>query len=426
MVQTMSKGILTKAFALMFAVGLLAVVPAAVLADGNGNGNGSGQGSDDRQGNQWKDQSGYLNGRPEDIGQERVQKMLAQSAGHGFFGGFNLTDGVADGRFITFTLDTTSGEVADYALRNGTGVVTVFDSIQIPGLEVQDLDVHGSVMLVSNDTLQVILHDNPTGMFHVVANSTNVSVCFLLSSAMAATLLPPADDGNDNRTVVSIYGQGILGLIATDQGEVTLEQTAQGTYVNVTVSQDHVMFRARPVFSHHHMHGSALLEAISGGRVAGEMSLMVMDGVASYDTMEYQKGFTMQLMSAEKNRLRFMVQSEEHAGKVVVINVDQGTIDPVNRELQVRIDGAEVRMTSNPLEVLYAEGSGSSDAACCIVSSEGTQQVLLYVPSFSTHEVTLTSVGPLDALFTTGGLLAMAGAAALVVVAAIVLTRRRG
>ena len=441
----MIKGISIKLLAITFAICLLSFAPSAVLAQGNGQngsddgGRGNGNGSD--HGPQWKDASGSddgNNGKGNDHdGQEGVEEGYRKH----FFGHFNLTDGVADGKFITFAFDESSGDVSDYALRSNSGEVTFFDSIQIIGFAPSSVSLHGSVMLVRNASVQAIIHDNPTGMFHVVSNETNTTVSFLLASGMNALPLSPeveeereqerendmvSEDVDHHLAVaVAIIGNGAYGVIATDEGNITIDATSHGTYVNVTISYDHAMFRAKPVFSHHHMNEDAILQAISEGRVAGEISLVLRDGVTSYDTMEYRNQFRIQLLSAERDRIQLRVEDQEHRGQVVILNIDKGTFDSQKGELRLELDGATIKATTNPLEVLYADGSAPSDAVYCVIESDGVSQFLVYVPSFSVHQLSVSSLGPMDALLSLMGIVAIVGALALVAVAGFLMLKRK-
>jgi hypothetical protein len=422
------------------------------LADGDGNGGSN----DGRQGNgnafghdqQWKDKSGSDNGNNgNDIDNDVSQKGVEKGYKKQLFGHFNMTDGVVDGKFITFAFDEGSGNVSDYALRNGSGQVTFFDSIQILGFSPSNISQHGSVMLVMNSSVQVIIHDNPTGMFHVVSNETNTTISFLLAPGMSALPLSPSvwewreaerngtevDDLNimpeepdeDLGIAVAIFGNGAYGVIATDDGNITIDESENGTFVNVTVSFDHAMFRAKPVFSHHHMNQNAILQAISEGRVAGELSMVLVDGVATYDTMEYRDQFRIHLMSAERDRIQLQVEDQEHRGKVVILNVDEDAFNSQKGELRFELDGVAIRSTTNPLEVLYEDGTEASDAVYCVIESDGVSQFLVYVPSFSVHQLTLTSLGPMDALFSVMGVVAIVGALAIVAIAGILVLRRK-
>ena len=441
------KSVSIKLLAIGFAVVLLASAPTAVLATSNGHqaphigGDGS-----DRQA-QWKDSS---DSNDDENGNGQGDGAREEGLTKNFFGHFNSMDGVVDGNFVMFGFDESSGNVTDYALRNSSGAVTFFDSIHILGFEPSDVKVHGSVMLVRNESVQAIIHDNPTGMFHVVSNGMNTTVSFLLASGMSALPLSHEvregnyerdrnetgthdlnDDvkivgtGGDLSVAVAITGNGAYGVIATDKGNITIDSTNEGTYVNVTISDDHVMFRAKPVFSHHQMNDDAILQAISEGRVAGEISLVQRNGVTSYDTMEYRDQFHIQLVSAKQDRIQLQVEDQEHLGKVVILNVDDGTFDSQKGELSLELDGVPIKSTTNPLDVLYASGSQSSDALYCLIDSNGVSQFLVYVPSFSVHQLSVSSLGAMDSLLSVMGLVAVVGAIALVATAGFLILRRK-
>jgi hypothetical protein len=447
------KGLAIKLIAIGFAVCLLSFVPSAVLADDNGQdgsdevSQGNGNGSD--HGKQWRDKSedgNNGNGNGHEGMDEGYRKKL--------FGHFNLTNEVVDGKFIAFGFDESSGNVSNYALKNDSGEVTIFDSIQILGFEPSSVTRHGAVMLVQNSSVQAIIHDNPTGMYHVVSNETNTTVSFLLASGL--NVLPLSSDVEeeyerersdvesqdvDNESLenpiffedmerdlsiaVAIFGNGAYGVIATDGGKITIDGTQDGTYVNVTISYDHVMFRSKPVFSHHHMNDDAILEAISEGRIAGELSLVLRNGATSYDTMEYRDQFRIYLLNAEQDHIHLQVEDQDHLGKVVILNVDEGTFDSQRGELRLELDDVSVRSTTNPLEVLYADGSEPSDAVYCVIESDGVSQFLIYVPSFSVHQLTLSSLGATDALVSVMGLVAIIGALTLVVIAGYLMLGRK-
>jgi hypothetical protein len=427
--------IFIKLLAISFAIVLLSLAPTVVLAQGNGQGGpdyrGNGDGNGFVHGQQWKDESGSDNGNNGIGNGHDDQAAVGEGFKKHFFGHFNLTDGVADGKFITFAYDESSGNVNDYALRNGTGDVTFFDSIQILGFTPSDASQHGAVLLVQNDTVQLIIHDNPTGLYHVVSNESNTTVSFLLAPGMSAIQLSSEDEDasevldHDLAIAVAVFGNGAYGVIATDKGNLTIDDADHCTYVNVTLSYDHVVFRAKPVFSHHHMNEDAILAAISEGRIACEFSLVLRNGVTSYDTVEYRDQFHLQLLNTERDRIQIQVEDQEHRGKVVILNVDQGTFDSHKGELRLELDGVPIKSTTNPLEVLYADGSDASDAIYCIMESEGVSQFLVYIPSFSIHQLSLSSLGPMDSLTSSMGMVAVIGALAIVVVAGFLMLGRR-
>ncbi|MEM0448777.1 MAG: hypothetical protein QW520_03025, partial [Methanomassiliicoccales archaeon] len=265
---------------------------------------------------QGKNASGFLNGRPEDLGHERLMSMRTRGATQGLFGGFDFVNESVKGRFVTFDLLSEPWRVVNYTLKGDDVEVSVFDAIAISGFSANEKVAHGSVVILRDELTSALLHDNPTGMLSIMTNATNVSVSFLLSSGMVAVSLPPALNHSWSHAVVAIYGRGMMGIIASDGAELVVETANARTFINVSLSHDRVMFRAKPLLSYHQAHGDVILNAITQGRVAGEISVIRMYGITAFDAMHYNKGFMMWPTSSENNRLRFMVQNEEHTGKV--------------------------------------------------------------------------------------------------------------
>jgi len=457
--------------ALAVALCLLSLASASALADGNGNGNHDGMGKDNAPGqNMWKDKSGYMQGKGHDKDSEEkdLERMLMEGMRHGFFGRFNYSNGVMNGKFVSFELNESNGVITNYSLKSRSGPIAVFDSMSISGFAPTNLTVHGSVMLLRNGTVQIIIHDNPTGMIHIISN-LSVLASFKLADGLNATeiLINDQDDEQENgtaheneyeneyeheqgngtgdenqaendhehnydrdqakRSVVLIAGNGMLGIIATDDGNLTVDATENGTFVNATFTNDHAVFRARPVFARHHgMHDISFMFAIAQERIAAEMTLIWRENGTYIETMEYERSFTMMVMEAKHNRIMLRISSEVHQGRVVILNVDQGTLDLLKGNSLVKLDGTEVRSTANPLEVLYATGSSSTDAVYCFTESNGTAQFLIYVPSFSVHELSVESVGPFAQVMGASGAIAVIVALAVIGVAAMVLVRRKG
>ena len=421
----------------LVAVMLVSLFAAAVSADGGMSeqgGTGMGGQNEDNMGmnghmwnwteeNMWKDGMGFINGNGQDM-----QEMMQEGMKYCLFDQFSYADGVADGYFVTFHLNETTGAITNYSLKTEDGPVKVFESIEIAAFDPSAPEVHGAVMLLGNETVQVIVHDNPTGMYHVVANDTPTNVSFKVADGMSITQISPGlgDGPYGDRQAVMVSDGLVEGVITTDDGTLVVETGASGTYVNVTFVNDHAMFRAKPTFAHRHMQNEqAMLEAIIQNRMACEISLIVRNGSAMYDIMEYQHQFRMTVMQAERNRIMLQVSSENPEGKVILMNMDQLTMETKNGQVSVELDDKMIRETANPLDVLYASGSSEEDAVYTVLQSEDLSQVLVYVPSFSIHTLSIESVIPGAEIFGIAGIAAVLGAAVVVCAAAAVLVARR-
>ena len=417
----------------LVAVMFVSLFAAVVSADGGMSGQG-GMGMTDQSGNDmgmsghmWKDGTGFMNGDGQDM-QERMQEMMQEGKKYALFDQFSYANGSADGYFVAFRLNETTGTITDYSLKTEDGPVLIFESIGIADFAPADPEVHGAVMLFGNETIQIIVHDNPTGMYHVVANNTEATVSFKIAEGMNVTQisLGPGNEPSDQRNALMISNNDVEGIITTDDGSIVVENGLSGTYINVTFVDDHAMFRAKPTFPHRHMHDEqAMLEAIVRNRMACEISLIVRNGSAMYDIMEYQHQFRMTVTQAEQNRITLQVSSEDHAGKVILMNMDRLTMETKNGQVTVKIDGKGVRASTNPLEVLYASGSSDEDAVYTVLQNADSSQLLVYVPSFSTHVLSIESLIPGAEIFGIAGIAAVIGAVVVVGSAATVLFIKR-
>jgi len=426
-------------------VGVMIVSMFATVASGLGGMSGSGgMGMGDNGGNHlgdnghmwnwteenmWQDGMGYMHsgGDDQDM-REHMEEMMGEGMRYAMFSELQYANGVANGTFVHFLLNETTGMVTNYSLKTLSGVVKIFDNIEVKDFYPSSLKVQGAVMLLRNESVQIIVHDNPTGMYHVVANDTQTTVSFKIAEDINVNQISlfSADHEDDSREAVIISSGSVQGVIASDEGPLSVETGSAGTYVNVTFVEDHVMFRAKPVFAHGNMNNEqAMLQAIIQNRMACELSLMVRNGNAMYDIMEYQHQFRMSVMEAERNRVVIEVSSPNHEGKVILMNMDMQTMETKKGQMTVKLDGADIRWTANPLDILYATGSNGSDALYTVLNGGETSQLLIYVPSFSVHVLSIQSVLPGTEIFGIAGIAAGLAAVAVVGAAAAVIFVRR-
>ena len=392
---------------------------------GNGMGNHAWNWSD---GQTWHDGMGFIYGGNQQHMEEQMREMMREGIRYALFASFSYSSGVADGYFIDFFYDETTGTVTNYTLKFKNEMIRFFDQILINNFDPDAPVVRGAVLHADNGSVQIIIHDNPTGMYHVVSNATHVLVSFQL-----------ADDVEIARIIGSRYGEQFTGreaviiskglaraIIATDDGTITTVTGSGGTFVNVTTNGNHIMFRAMPALANRSLTAEeALFYSLAQNRLGCEISLLVRNGSAMYDIMEYRHQFRAKIMSALKNRVILEVSSEDHEGKLVLLNFDKETMEAGKREMIVKLDGERIKETSMPLEVLFASGSEKNDAAFTVLQRGEVCQILIYVPSFSTHTIEVESVSIFADLTSPLGIGAIIAAVAVVCVSAVLLVSRR-
>jgi len=357
---------------------------------------------------------------------ERMRQMIGETARLGLFGGFNQTGPLFEGRFLSFLVNETSGSLTNYTVATSGGSEMLFAGIGLKDFVPGNVSTMGSLFVEEDSSVSIVVHDNPVALLHVSSNRSMEGVNFTLGPGMSAVILPRS--GNDTNTSFALVsGTGVQGVLTAKNGTLLSESSAVGS-VTILANASDVMFRMKPALARGHMAlDDAVQNAITNGQVAGEFSLTVRNGSAMYDLMQYRMGFGLKVQQAEENHLRLEVSSSEHAGKVVIVNLDQGTFDTrTGNDMIITLDGNGIRQTQNPLDVLSASGSQDSEAVYCITNTDHGSQMLVYIPSFSTHVLDLSSVSPLASVLSIAGLLAVLGAMVAVGAAASLLLRRKG
>jgi len=370
------------------------------------------------EGYTWQDGMGLMND-DEEPSQETLRWMMQEGARCAMMGQLDYINGDAAGDFISFELDETTGAITNYTLVTEDGETVVFDSVSVTDLAPIEVSVQGSVMLIRGDDVQIIVHDNPTGMIHIIANSTVAKVSFVASEGIEVT-----EGETGYREFVTVNGTGVDAVIATDDGIISMNELEGQTVLSITMDDNHAMFKAIPAFEHRNsVSEQALLQAFVQSRLAGEISVLFRNGSAIYNTMEYQYHFRIRLKEAQQNRIVLQVSSEDHEGRLVVMNMDRETLELQEREVIVKMDGAAVTKSSSPNEVLDATGQERENARYCLLTEGEMSQILIYVPSFSVHALSIETV----ATDLTGqlGLVALVAAVAMIGIAAIILMKRQ-
>lgn len=383
----------------------LFAVPA--MADGgNGNDGGAGQGP-------WSDGGGETPegaGTSDDMYQKGVNKSL--------MGKMSYAYGYGQGGFVFYTVDEENGTITTYGLFTSEGEKVLIDSISVEGFVPEEIDVRGSIAKLIEDGSIAVIHDNPTGMYHLfVEEATNVTI--VLSGDMVVTENKVLNESS-NLTYQLVISDGVsTGVIASDD---PFEVTENGTVIRCDVTE-HLMIRFLPQVAHRHQWMEmVLMQAIQEGRVAAEVTLVGDGDGGIYDTVSYRQEMNVQVQQVIKNQFKLMAQGENAQGALMLVHTEAGTMDMSQDRLRVRLNDQDMRYAEDPLELLY----GQPEDACYTVIDDGeVQQMLVYLPASTLGAISVESVDPLAALFSPAGIAILVGAMAVVALAGVVAFRKR-
>lgn len=375
----------------------------------------------------WHDGMGFIPGDTQHM-EAQMDKMMQEGMRYSLFAPFYYSNGAVDGHFIDFLYDDTTGTVMNYTVHTENGTLRIFSKIAIDGFDPDTPFIRGAVLHADNGSVQVIVHDNPTGMYHVVSNNTPVSISFQLADGVRIAQIIECHETNvfAGRKAVLISAGSVEGVLIIDGGTIDNSMVEDGTPSNLTVTGNVIIFRLMgSIYGRNQIFEEALLYAVTQNRIGGEISLIASDGSAMYDIMEYHHRFRITVMSAVRNSVMLQVSSEDHEGKVVVVNFDRETMDAGENSIKVNIDGNEVREVSDICGVLFATGSNATDAVFSVMSDGDICHLMIYIPAFSTHVIKIQSISILDMILAPEGLSALFIGLLIVSISAVVLFKKR-
>ncbi len=349
---------------------------------------------------------------------------------HMLFGGFNYTDGAAQGTFVSFSIDPNTGEVSNYAV-NGT---TVFSQVTYENDTNGEVEVNGPVLWYYGFGTQVNwsnhnprwntmwrfihVHDNPAAVFHIVVYGED-TITYRLASGESAKV-------TGNHTIVingTVQGTLIFSGKATVEGNEIKIKIGESNYEfgNYTYKGGSVMFIRTNAWHFRERVRNMIIRAIAEGKMGGEIRV---GENGKSDFVNYTYGFHARITHQETNRLRLTVESESHEGKVVMITVDKDKLQyDSSHKVVVKLDGKEIRMTSED-EVL----AGGSEGKYAVIDGENEVTVMVYVPHFSEHTVDVESQPESVTTEIMGNPILLGAGIAIVliiVIAAVIILRRR-
>ena len=187
--MTISMRTFIKSFAVV-AISLLVLSLEATVAMAAGG--SQAQGNSDQTGTMGKhggDSSGIVNqnGGMMDQAQEqeRMHQMMGESAKHGLFGGFNQTGSLFEGRFVSFTLNESTGSLQNYTVSTTGGDVIVFGAVSLGSFVPENVTLKGSMYVEEDSNASIVIHDNPVALLHMTSNGSLESISFTIGQGIS-------------------------------------------------------------------------------------------------------------------------------------------------------------------------------------------------------------------------------------------------
>ncbi len=281
--------------------------------------------------------------------------------------GFMHSEDSNYGNFVTFSGDKSTGAVMNYGILG----ITVFDSIKVAGLDFKDSKTMGALTRISdkNDSVVIELHDNPAAVINIRTKAAT-TITFELADGVKAS--------KENNNIVKIEGGNLTAFIVSTN--TTSINFVDGN-VSIESSRGNAVFRAVPVnMPMDGMHQKFMGEMMKN-RAGAEVSIGLSD---KYSIVNYSENMNLMVRSMERNRIRMTINSTDHSGKFIMMNLDNSSMMwSQGQKIRLYLDNMSMR------QVMTAEELYDANESCfwLTMSGDNRMQAMMYIANFSERVV---------------------------------------
>jgi hypothetical protein len=281
--------------------------------------------------------------------------------------GFMHSEDSNYGNFVTFSGDKSTGVVMNYSILG----ITVFDSIKVAGLDFKDSKTMGALTRISdkNDSVVIELHDNPAAVINIRTKAA-ATITFHLADGVKAS--------KENNNIVKIEGGNLTAFIVSTN--TTSINIVDGN-VSIESSRGNAVFRAVPVnMPMDGMHQKFMGEMMKN-RAGAEVSIGLSD---KYSIVNYSENMNLMVRSMERNRIRMTINSTDHSGKFIMMNLDNSSMMwSQGQKIRLYLDNMSMR------QVMTAEELYDAKESCfwLTMSGDNRMQAMMYIANFSERVV---------------------------------------
>jgi hypothetical protein len=342
------------------------------------------------------------------------------------FASFTYKDGQVVGSYVQFGYDEAyGGRIYSWLARDAWPPLTYFSSLRVEAfVPTGSPSVHGPTFEAPGYLVNVIAHDDPTGLLEVRTEGVSRTVWI--------DLPPTATNLSHTFTADSWPASRLTYTLGGEQARLILGRgsfAVEGARVAATMSSfDLLLFKMVPARSSQKAEWKAIFDAIGSGAVVAEVGLVARpNGGWMSNRAHYRIDVATTPVDVERRRAFVHVDSPRGEAAVVLLGFDNETM-PLGNEsrLEVRANGVDVMPVVDTLSLFYAPEAGRDAPMYSVLPLPGTF-LAVYLPTLSSVDLEVQSVPPppppeyLDA----GSQAAMIAALAIVSLAAAVMFRRR-
>ncbi len=308
-----------------------------------------------------------------------------------------------NGKYVSFEYNDSTGEITNFTL----GVTPVFSSILIddwsPDMKLKGSEIRFETKSKSDndddgygvERITLEIHDNPKGLIKADIKGTR-KITFVLADGISG-------DGDGSENVINLSGalNGTLVQIGHEEGKVDFSISGKNVSANVTDAK--LMFRTHPVTvmtQAQFNHRSRVTTGIMAGDVGAEVDIEDEDSSSTviYDSLNIS------IEQVENNTVSINISSELSQGTTLSLSISSDILEVMQEEnVTILFDGEQIQMADNYYDIMNPYDDGGAAEYLVVVGSEDVE-VLVSIPHFSAHSITITTgdAGDAEAAGTAG------------------------
>lgn len=278
--------------------------------------------------------------------------------------GFMHREGKSFGNYVTFSVDNSTGAVLNY----GISGFTVFDSINVSGFNFKDSETMGAQTRITNKDRSVViqLHDNPAAVINIKTNATTTLI-FTLASGVTAT---------KEDKIVNISADNITAyIVASNATSINIA----GKEIRIESTKGNIIFRAAHV--NMPVMNRKFMDEMMKNRAGAEVSVGMSD---KSSIVNYSDDMNVMIRSMEKNRMRMTINSQDHSGKFIMMDIDNTSMMwNEKQKIRLYLDNKSLRQVMSEQELYEAKES----SFWLNMMGRNCMQAVMYIANFSERQV---------------------------------------
>lgn len=278
--------------------------------------------------------------------------------------GFMHSEGRSFGNYVTFSVDNSTSAVLNY----GISGFTVFDSINVSGFNFKDSATMGAQTRISNKDRSVViqLHDNPAAVINIKTNATTTLI-FTLASGVTAT----KEDKNVNISADNITAY----IVASNATSINIA----GKEIRIESTKGNIIFRAAP--GNMSVMNRKFMGEMMKNRAGAEVSVGMSD---KSSIVNYSDDMNVMIRSMEKNRMRMTINSQDHSGKFIMMDIDNTSMMwNEGQKIRLYLDNKSLKQVMSEQELYDANES----SFWLNMMGRNRMQAVMYIANFSERQV---------------------------------------